>query len=556
MHDTQPFNIAGYLPTRAAEMPHQAAVVMPEDRTPLGRRKYAHLTFRQLDELCDAYAHGLAGLGFERGDRVLLMVRQGLELIALTFALFKLGAVPILIDPGMGRDSFLRCVASAQPRRMIGIDLAFAAKRLFGKYFRTVETSVCTTAKWWTGAHDLGAIARPDAGPFDPRATGRDDLAAILFTSGSTGPPKGVLYTHGIFDGQVQAIQQMYAIRPGEVAVPAFPLFALFSVAMGTTCVIPDMDPARPAALNPANLVEAIEDFGATMGFGSPAIWTVVARYCEEHEIRLDSLERMLMFGAAIPPNLMERWERIMPNGRVHTPYGATESLPVASISSAEVLAETATLSRQGRGICVGRPVDDVRVKIIAIDDGPLPTWSEVNELPPGEIGEICVQGPMVTRGYDNRPEHDALSKVTGPEPGTFWHRMGDVGYFDDSGRLWFCGRKAHRVQTDSGTLFTEPCEAIFNDHPDVYRSALVPYRAGGQVVPAIFIEPEPGRFPRTPTDEAAFRDAMRALAQTTPLTTSIEHVFFHESFPVDRRHNAKIHREELAALLEARKLT
>lgn len=552
----QTFNIAGYLPKKAAQMPHQAAVVMPQDYNELGKRKYAHLTFRQLDELCDAYAHGLVDIGFERGDRVLLMVRQGLELIALTFALFKIGAVPILIDPGMGRESFLACIESARPDRMIGINLAFVAKRLFGRRFRTVKTSVCTTEHWWTGARALPKIARHDAGAFEPRPTTRDDLAAILFTSGSTGPPKGVLYTHGIFDGQVQAIQSMYEIQPGEVAVPAFPLFALFSVAMGTTCVIPDMDPAKPAALNPANLVEAIDDFGATMGFGSPAIWTIVARHCEQHDVELDSLKRMLMFGAAIPPNLMERWERIMPDGRVHTPYGATESLPVATISSEEVLGETAALSKQGKGICVGRPIDAVQVRIIGITDDAIPGWDEVEELRTGEIGEICVQGPMVTSGYDNRPEHDALSKITGADPGTFWHRMGDVGYFDEHGRLWFCGRKSHRVRTTTGTMFTVPCEAIFNEHPDVYRTALVPYDTGGVTVPAIFVEPEPGKFPESNDAQEKFQDALRELAKTTERTQAIEHFFFHRGFPVDRRHNAKIHREELAQQLPTKRLT
>jgi acyl-CoA synthetase (AMP-forming)/AMP-acid ligase II len=552
--DAPTFNIASYLPEMANDLPHQAAIVMPHDRDLLGKRKYAHLTFRQLEELCNAYAHGLESVGFERGDRVLLMVKQGLELIALTFALFKIGAVPILIDPGMGRESFLACIASARPKRMIGIPLAFVAKRLFGGSFKTVETSVCTEAKWWTGAHALPQAANHGAGVYEPSATTRDDMAAILFTSGSTGPPKGVLYTHGIFDGQVRSIQQMYDIQRGEVAVPAFPLFALFSVAMGMTCVIPDMDPAKPAALDPANLVEAIQDFGATMGFGSPAIWTIVGRYCASEGIELDSLTRMLMFGAAIPPNLMERWESIMPNGRVHTPYGATESLPVATISSEEVLADTVELSRQGNGICVGRHIDSVAVKIIEISDAPIEDWSAVVELEPGEIGEICVQGPMVTRGYDNRPEHDALSKI--PDGDGFWHRMGDVGHFDQQGRLWFCGRKSQRVETSTGTMFTVPCEAIFNAHADVYRSALVPVKLGGVTASAIFIEPEPGKFPNSPAAEQEFRAAMLELAQTTALTSAIEHVYFHRGFPVDRRHNAKIHRDELAASLATKQLT
>jgi acyl-CoA synthetase (AMP-forming)/AMP-acid ligase II len=540
------FNIAGYLPTMAERFPHQAAIVMPEDHSHLGRRKYSHLTFRQLDALCDAYAHGLVEIGFQRGDRVLLLVSQGLELIALTFALFKIGAAPILIDPGMGRDSFLRCIEHSEPRCLIGIPRAFIARALFRKPFRSVEIAVCTRSKWYAfGAHALPDIARPDAGTFAPRPTTADERAAILFTSGSTGPAKGVLYTHGIFDGQVQSIRDMYDIEPGEVAVPAFPLFALFSVAMGMTCVIPDFDPAAPADCNPAYLVEAIEDFGADMAFGSPAIWTAVARYCEEHDVTLDSLSRMLMFGAAIPPKLQRRWENLMAGGRVHTPYGATESLPVATISSEEVLADTATLARQGRGICVGRPVDHVTVRIIAIDDGPLETWDDVTVLDDGEVGEITVSGSTVTRGYDRRPEHDALSKISDGE--RLWHRMGDLGYFDDRGRLWFCGRKSHRVPTADGPLFTVQCEAIFNEHPDVYRSALIGLGDGDEKTPAIVIESEPGKHPTSPDAERAFREQMLELAATSGLTRRIEHVLFRRSLPVDRRHNAKIHRGELA---------
>lgn len=546
-----PFNIASHLPRVAAEHPHQAAIVMPEDWNQLGQRTYSHLTFRQLNELCDAYCHGFRAVGVERGDRVLMMVKQGLELIAITFALFKLGAVPILIDPGMGRNGFLRCIAHAKPRVLIGIPLAFVAKRLFGKSFRSVEISICTDAKWWSGAHALAGIADRKAGPFEPVDTTRSDRAAILFTSGSTGPAKGVLYTHGIFDGQVSAIRDMYEIQPGEVAVPAFPLFALFSVAMGMTCVIPDMDPAAPADCNPAYLVEAIEDFGATMGFGSPAIWTQVVRHCEAEGIELDSLTRMLMFGAAIPPALMRRWEAVMPNGRVHTPYGATESLPVATISSEEVLGETAEMSKQGKGICVGRPVDEVTVRIIEITDDPLVRMADATESTVGEIGEICVQGPMVTAGYDNEPKHDALSKMSDGDG--FWHRMGDLGYFDGEGRLWFCGRKSQRVVTADGVLFTVPCEAIFNEHDKVYRSALVGLGASAEKVPAIVIEPEPGHFPQGDAAEEALREEMRTLAQTSELTADIEHFFFEYSFPVDRRHNAKIHRKELAEKLSSR---
>ncbi len=537
------FNIAKYLPERAVSDATTDAIVWPLAPRPGNPREYGRVTFAELDAMANRYAHALRDLGFGRGDRVMMMVRQGPELIGVTFALFKLGAVPVLIDPGMGRKSFLACIRDAKPNRMIGIPLAFVAKFLFRSAFASVETAVCTESKWWLRAPALPTEG--DASEFPLAPTERDDLAAILFTSGSTGPPKGVLYSHGIFDGQVQAIQRMYDIEPGEVAVPAFPLFALFSVAMGMTCVIPDMDPAKPAKCNPAYLVEAIRDNDADMAFGSPAIWTVVVRHCEEHGIELPSLTRMLMFGAAIPPKLMERWEAVMPNGRVHTPYGATESLPVASISSEEVLAETASKSRKGDGICVGPPVEEVEVRIIRIDDGPIATWSDDLEVPRGEVGEICVRGPMVTRGYDNKPRHDELSKIADGE--SFWHRMGDVGYLDEGGRIWFCGRKAHRVETADGTLFSVRCEAVFNEHPDVYRSALIGLGPKGEQRPAIVIEPEPGKFPKTSLSEAKFRDFLKAFGAQSELTKGIDAFYFERSFPVDRRHNAKIHREELA---------
>lgn len=542
------FNIASHLPRQASQRPFQQAIVMPEGRNSLGKRTYSHLTFQQLDLLCDAYAHGLTDIGFRRGDRVLLMVSQGLELIALTFALFKIGAVPVLIDPGMGRKSFLACIADCTPRCMIGIPRAFVARRLFGSAFKSVELSVITQPRWYAAAKSLPDIARHDAGPFEPAPTERDDLTAILFTSGSTGPPKGVHYSHGIFDGQVSAIRDMYDIEPGETAVPGFPLFALFSVAMGMRCVIPDMDPSKPAAVDPRNVVEAIDDFGAQMAFGSPAIWNVVGRHCTANDIQLPSLTRLLTFGAPISPLMMERYRTILPNGHIHTPYGATESLPVASISSEEVLADTAEQSKAGRGVCVGRHVDEVRVEIIEITDDAIETWDAATTLQPGQIGEICVQGPMVTREYDRRPEHNRLSKIADPAAGprAFWHRMGDVGYFDDQGRLWFCGRKAHRVQTESGVMFSVPCEAIFNNHPRVYRSALVGLGKDA-TIPGIVIEPEPGEFPEGAAAEAAFAKELLELAASSELTRSIERVFFHRAFPVDKRHNAKIHREELA---------
>jgi acyl-coenzyme A synthetase/AMP-(fatty) acid ligase len=535
-------NVASWLPARVAERAFQRALIQPEGYNRLGKRLYSHLTYAQLDALCDAYAHGLRARGVVRGQRVLMLVSQGMELIALTFALFKMGAVPIMIDPGMGREPFLACVQESEPEAMIGIPRAHFAKLVFRSPFKSVARAFITEKKWWSGATALADMADFSAGAFACEDMHRDDLAAILFTSGSTGIPKGVHYTHGIFDGQVRAIGEMYGIEPGEIEVPLFPLFSLFSIALGMSVVIPDMDPTKPAEVNPANVIEAIVDHGATTAFGSPAVWERVAPFCQEKKIKLPTLRRILTAGAPINPAMMEKYDGVLSEGvSFHTPYGATECLPVATISSAEVLGETAQMTRKGKGLCVGKPVNRMQVKILEITDDAIEQMSDARELDAGEIGEICVNGLVATRSYDNKPEHTRKAKIKDPSLGedAFWHRMGDVGYLDEQGRLWYCGRKAHRVETGEETMFSIQCEAIFNVHPDIFRSALVGVGERGSQVPVILIE---GYKDRTPPS----KEEVLKIAASHDITRAIKEVHFHSGFPVDRRHNAKIHREEL----------
>ena len=531
-------NVAHWLVTRAAERPFQRALIQPHDWDILGHRKYSHLTFAQLGDLVDALAHGLKARGVTRGMRLLMLVDQGPQLIALTFALFKLGAVPVLIDPGMGRRAFLDCVRHAAPQGLIGIGRAHLAKLLFRKAFASVTHAFTTEKKWWIRADSLDDLTAHPYTPFPLADTAASELAAILFTSGSTGPAKGVHYTHDIFDAQVQAIGQMYGIEPGEIEVPAFPLFSLFSIALGMTCVIPDMDPTKPAEVNPAHIVEAILDHGATTAFGSPAVWKRVGPYCVKHGITLPTLKRIMTAGAPIHPDLHRTFQSILPPGAwLHTPYGATEHLPVSTISGQEVLADTEAKTLQGGGICVGHPIEGVEVRILEISDDPIVEMSQASELGPGQVGEICVRGRMTTPCYDTMPEQTAQAKIPAAD-GTVWHRMGDVGTFDQTGRLWYHGRKAHRVETSQATLFTIPCEAIANQIPGIARSALVGIGPRGTQRPVLILELEAS------ADLGSITSACRA----HPSLTQIEDLLVYtSSFPVDRRHNSKIHREELA---------
>jgi olefin beta-lactone synthetase len=344
--------------------------------------------------------------------------------------------------------------------------------------------------------------------------------------------------------------------------LPGFPLFALFNCAMGVTTVLPEMDPTRPAKVNPQNIIDHVNDWKVTQAFGSPALWNVVGSYCEEHRIVLPTLKRVLSAGAPVPPHVLRRMKNAIPSdGDVHTPYGATESLPVASIAASEVLLQTAAKSEEGAGTCVGRRFPGMEWKVIRISDGPIATLTDAEILPPGEIGELIVQGGVVTTEYVTRVDANALHKIKDGE--RFWHRMGDVGYLEAASsedvnnrqqRFWFCGRKNHRVITQSGTLFTVPCEAIFNQHERIYRSALVGVGPGGKQRPVIIAEPWPEKRATDQQDEAALIRELADRGAKHPHTAPIRDFLLLETLPTDIRHNAKIFREKLA-IWAARKL-
>jgi acyl-CoA synthetase (AMP-forming)/AMP-acid ligase II len=545
-------NIASHLSVMAARQPHIPAVFAPDGRARSGRRRYVHLTYRQLDEDSDRIARGLGVAGIAPGTRAVVMVRPGLDFFSLVFALFKAGVVPVLIDPGIGLRSLSRCCREAAPEVFIGIPKAIWAQRILGWGSRTVRKRILVapgraatmTLDWLRRSGEADLDHRPGAGTSYVPKSGVL-TAAILFTSGSTGPPKGVVYTHEIFQAQVDMLRSLYAIEPGEIDLCTFPLFALFAPALGLTAVVPKMDSTRPARVEPERIFDAIDDFGVTNLFGSPALLKRLVQGAEASGRRLPTLNRVIAAGAPVPPATLERLARLLdPPAEIYTPYGATEALPVASIGSNEVLGETRRATDLGYGVCVGRPVPGMEVRIIGISDEVLPTWSDDLLVPDGVIGEIIVAGPVVTRQYFHRPQSTSLAKIDDPARGSIYHRMGDVGYRDEQGRLWFCGRKSHRVVVGNDTLFTIPCEAIFNRHPAVARSALVGVDRRGVATPVICVEPAQ---PLTRRGMDRVRSDLVAAAAAYPHTQIIKHFLFHPSFPVDARHNAKIFREKLA---------
>ena len=533
-------NVARHLRIAATDRPDGVALKCPTHVDASGHVLHDARSFRQLDQESDAAAEYFANAGIAEGDRVLLAVRPGHDLIVGMFGLLKLGAVPVAIDPGMGWSAFLGCVRRSRPTGLVGILPASLLSRLPFPAFRTLRHRVTVGGCAWRQA-----LAKDRRLPRPLAAVGPETLAAILFTSGSTGTPKGVCYTHGMFDAQIELVRSTYGIRPGEIDMAMLPLFSLFNPALGTTTITPLLDPSRPLAADPAPLVAALISEGVTCSFGSPAIWGKVADHCEARGLRLPALRRLLIAGAPVSGELLAKLRVVAPNCATHTPYGATECLPVTTITAEELLGEARQLALKGQGTCVGRPVDGVEIRVIRESADPIASLSQAAPCDIGEIGEVIATGPSVTREYDGLPEATRAAKIA--EGDRLWHRMGDLGSLDASGRLFFLGRRVEAIRTAQGDLPTESLEPAFRQHPHVLRCALIGIGTAPDQTPALVVEPRAGHFPETEADRARFVAELRDLAHVNPQAGRIKHVVFQRALPVDVRHNAKIHRLRLS---------
>jgi len=517
---------------------------------------YEYLTFSELEALSYKYALGLKKMGFKKGDRTLIFVRPSLDFSAITFAIFKLGLIPIFIDPGMRKVNLIRAIQQVQSIGLIAVPEVHILRLLYRNAFQTIKYFITTGKMRWGSMKTLHQlkITSIDSANQKIEEVHPEDTAAILFTSGGTGIPKGVVYTHKIFSEQTDILKEIYQLTENDVDVPGFPLFSLFTVAMGINSCIPDMNPSKPAKANPKKLVANIKDNKATFIAGSPAIWERVADYCLKQNITLPTIKTLVMFGAPISVELHQKFKNILINGTTYTPYGATESLPVSNVSGKYILENASKLTHQGKGTCLGKPVPTIQVKIIKITDDPIVDIKNAIELPTGEMGEIIVSGSVVTKEYFKMREKTEETKIYDTETNTFWHRMGDIGYWDDLGRLWFGGRMTHRVETKDGLLSSIQCEAIFNQHNKIKKTALIGLEKNGKQIPGIVVERLDKKIP-TGHEKNMMLNELKKMGMEHKHTETITDFYFHRSFPVDVRHNIKIDRLQLRDEAQAGKL-
>ncbi|MCK5696314.1 MAG: AMP-binding protein, partial [Desulfobacula sp.] len=253
-------NISLGLKKTQEKYPHKRAVVCPAGRDKNGRVLYSQMTFAQLERQSDKLAFGLERIGIIRETRTILMVTPGMEFFIIAFAMFKVGAVPVVVDPGMGIDRMLQCLEQGKPRAFIGIEKAHLLRKLKPGFFKSVKHWVTVGKRWFWGGYTLDQLMADTNDPYPRAQTAQDETAAIMFTTGSTGPAKGVVYTHGNFVAQIKQIQDHFQLEPDEIDLPTFPLFAIFDPSLGITAVIPDMDPTKPAFVDPKKIIEAIEN--------------------------------------------------------------------------------------------------------------------------------------------------------------------------------------------------------------------------------------------------------------------------------------------------------
>lgn len=572
-------NICRHLKQAAHAIPHHLAVaVQSAQGASVANLRYSELDFLNLDRQSDAIAFALNAHGIERGMKAVLMVTPSLDFFALTFALFKAGVIPILVDPGMGIRNLKQCFAEAAPDAFIGIPKAHIARRLFGwgkgsiKSLLNVDDGKTGLAakliRIGTGAISLSTLLQSTSvqssaskSEYPMVMLKSDEIAAILFTSGSTGTPKGVVYSHGMFEAQIQALKNDYGICHGERDLATFPLFSLFGPALGMASIVPEMDASKPITANPEFLFAAIEKYQCSNIFVNPALLERLGRAGEQKQHKLPSVQRVISAGAPATIASIARFSKMLSQGvPILNSYGATESLPISMIAS-DALFATTDITDNGGGICVGRAIDGVTIRIIAISEEVIPEWDDALQLNNGEIGEIVVQGPMVSQSYYlNNSQHasqnesqgkraTAAAKIWDSATDTVRHRMGDLGYLDDQGLLWMCGRKAHRVDATLNGLFAKryysiPCERIFNTHPNVKRSALVGVKVANEIEPLICIELDQSLVCNK--SQQLYQDLI-AIAEQFTQTQGIRRFLIHPDFPVDVRHNAKIFREKLA---------
>ena len=520
-------NLVEVLAEQCRLRPQAAAVIEARN----GRERVTR--FAELSERSGRVATWLQIAGVRAGDPVLIFHPMSAELYVVLLGVFRLGAVAMFLDPSAGREHIERCCALQPPRALIASPRAHLLRLISGALRRIPHKIVI--GPWLPGTSPLGrADARAVMTACEPCEA--ETPALLTFTSGSTGQPKATVRTHGFLLTQHRLLARHLELVAGEVDLTTLPIFLLANLASGVTSVIPDADLRRPGSIVPGPVLEQIRCCGVTRCTASPAFFERLLAGAGEAGAP-GSLRKIYTGGAPVFPRLMRRLQEAAPEAQVAAVYGSTEAEPIAHIRAQEITNDDRTAMVQGRGLLAGLPIPEIRLAVIRDQWGtPLDRLSDAEFTslcqPAGAPGEIAVTGAHVLKGYlHGHGDEETKFKVAG----TVWHRTGDAGQLDASGRLWLLGRSAAKITDEYGVLYPFSVECVAQEQPGVRRAALV--AIGGKRILAV--EPE------TPLVENTKRSLLNTLAWA-----HLSEIRTFPSLPVDPRHNAKIDYPALRRML------
>ncbi len=526
-------NLSKYIFNLANELPDEFAFLHP-----------SAITYKDLQIEIDRYVSGMNKIGIMKGDKVLLLIKPGPLLFIITFSIFRIAAIPVMIDPGMGANAMSEALSKLNIDVFIGEPKAHLLRIFYPNTFKSIKHFVCTRKLFFIPVLSVSSLRSENWEISKAVHTKSTDDAAIFFTSGSTGPAKAVLYKNSMVHAQIEILRDHFGYKAKDVDCVTFPLTGLLVMCLGLSIVFADMNMTKPSTLKPELLVQNIHKYNCSHLFCSPMVLRKLAKYGMTNNIQLPSLKRVMTAGAIVPQELIEDMTKMLSaDAEIHTPYGATEALPVSDITGKELLNIYSDSNSFSKGICIGYPIECIDIKIIRISDTELPNHSKIDELTTNEIGEIIVNGPIVTQEYLILDNH-LTSKIWDEQNNNYWHRMGDIGRKDSEGRIWYYGRKSQRVITNKRTLYTIPIEVVFNSHPEVYRSALVgiPNKDNEFKRPVIFIQ-----LYKKVQKKRKKHITSELVHIAKENNINIDKFIYAKDFPVDPRHNAKIYREKLA---------
>lgn len=547
---TKNFDVITQMKQQTQKFPNKKALIFPEKQALSMNVTWNSITYKELDDYSGLLAGYLQQKGIKRGDRILVMIPVSLTLYLVVFALIRLGAVVVFVDPWMDMKKLSQSCTISKPNAFIGI---FKANflRLYSSSFRNIPIKMTINKLDSSVLKYLKRVKHTGKIPLRKNKYDKESVVFIRFTTGSTGRPKGVKRTYGYLSDLFAATSDFFPLTKEDIDVTTYPLNIFYDVLMGATAVIPFVSYGRASRTDPSLFIRQIQECRVTTASGSPFYWKKIIEYCKTNKITNDTLRFIFTGGGPVPLQLIDSFKEVFSAAQIYIVYGSTEVFPLSWINIEEIIDSKAEQTRNGSGICVGKPHPNLNVKIITpMNETNTRKKKNLNSvsLQQGKIGEIITTGPQVTTSYygDHNEKIFAANKIIDTND-TIWHRTGDAGYLDSSGNIWLVGRKKNIYTVNGNKICPLMIEYVFDSLPEIEKSALLQNPANKKLI--LVLEPKNKQILKNKERKKTLTKQVLSLcdAKDFPITS----IVFVRKIPLDPRHNTKIDYTKLKKSLQ-----